>query len=277
MRARFDSILRFLRVLGMLVCLVCWLPAANDFAAEEPPAPAAQKSETFPKRTAEIRPPHAGHRFPNGDTWVYQVEWRIFDAGVATLRSEPAGREQRITASANTTGVVSQLYAVRDRFESFVDPQTFCSRQITKHTEEGYRRLETSLRFDSARRKSILEQKNLKTGATKKSEGETPACVTDVVSGIYYLRSLPLQVGEVYTFPVADGGKTVSASALVEDREEVQVPAGTFQTVRVGPAPEEPGQVWIWYTDDADRIPVQMRANLVWGTLTFRLERIEHR
>ena len=257
--------------------LICVLMASLHFHAQEPAQPPAPKREAAEKRVAEIRAPQPGHRLPNGESWVYQVEWRIFDAGVATLRSEPAGREHRITASANTTGVVSQLFAVRDRIESFVDPRSFCSRQITKHTEEGYRRQETSLRFDAARRKSVLEEKNLKTGVTKKSESDTPACVTDVVAGIYYLRSLPLVPGEIYTFPVSDGGKTVNASAIVEDREEIQVPAGTFQTLRVGPAPEEPAQVWIWYTDDANRIPVQMRARMVWGTLTFRMERIEHR
>lgn len=276
MRTRLN-ISPFQRARRAVVWLACLLMAWVYFGAQEPKPPAAGQEPAAAERVSEIRAPQSGHRFPNGETWGYQVEWRIFDAGVATLRTEAAGREQRITASANTTGVISQLYAVRDRFESFLDPRTFCSRQISKHTEEGYRRLETSLRFDAQRRKGVLEEKNLKTGATKKLESDTPACVTDVVSGIYYLRSLPLQVGETYTFPVSDGAKTVNVSVLVEDREEVQVPAGTFQTLRVGPAPEERGQVWIWYTDDANRIPVQMRARMLWGTLTFRLERIEHR
>ncbi len=258
-------------------------PAAPQEPAAEAPATAGSPHETAAEAPAtnepasEIRPPQHGHRFPNGETLVYQVDWRIFDAGVATLRTEAAGREQRVTASASSTGVVSLLYAVRDRFEAFLDPRTFCSRQIAKHTEEGYRRRETSIRFDAARRKSVLEEKNLKSGAVKKVENDTPACVTDVVSAIYYLRSLPLEPGDTYRFPLSDGGQTVDVRALVEDREEIQVPAGTFQTLRVGPAPEERGQVWIWYSDDASRLPVQMRARMVWGTLTFRLERIEQR
>ncbi len=257
------------------------LPAADE--AQEAAQPAAEVQEPAAAApVSEIRPPPPGHRFPNGENWVYQVEWRIFDAGVATLRTEPAGREQRVTASASSTGVVAQLFAVRDRFEAFLDPRTFCSRQITKHTEEGYRRRETSVRFDPARRKSALEEKNLKSGATKRLENDTQACVTDVVSGIYYLRSLPLEPGETYTFPVNDGGKTVNASAYVEEREEIQVPAGSFRTLRVGPGSTGDGvakdaQVWIWYSDDAQRIPVQMRARMLWGTLTFRLERIEQR
>ncbi len=253
-------------------------PAAPaETAPAEEPAPAPPAAPATDEPAAEIRPPRPGHRFPNGETLVYQVDWRIFDAGVATLRTEAAGREQRIAASATSTGVVSLLYAVRDRFEAFLDPRTFCSRQIAKHTEEGYRRRETSIRFDAARRKSVLEEKNLKSGALKKVENDTPACVTDVLSGIYYLRSLPLEPGDTYRFPLSDGGQTVEVRALVEDREEIQVPAGAFQTLRVGPAPTEPGQVWIWYSDDASRLPVQMRARMIWGTLTFRLERIEQR
>jgi tetratricopeptide (TPR) repeat protein len=31
------------------------------------------------------------------------------------------------------------------------------------------------------------------------------------------------------------------------------------------------GNIWIWYSDDERHLPVQMRARLFWGTITFRL------
>jgi hypothetical protein len=37
------------------------------------------------------------------------------------------------------------------------------------------------------------------------------------------------------------------------------------------------GEIWIWYTDDARHIPVQMRARLFWGTLTMRLSSIDQK
>jgi hypothetical protein len=66
----------------------------------------------------------------------------------------------------------------------------------------------------------------------------------------------------------------------VENREEVKTEAGIFKTIRVQPESDtgvlkSRGKVWVWYTDDAAHIPVQMRARLFWGTLTFRLNRIE--
>jgi len=31
------------------------------------------------------------------------------------------------------------------------------------------------------------------------------------------------------------------------------------------------GNIWIWYTDDARHLPVQIRARFFWGTITFHL------
>jgi hypothetical protein len=181
---------------------------------------------------------------------------------------------------ANSAGVVNALFRVQDRFEAFFDPATFCSQRVSRNTQEGPRSRQTELRFDYARKKSVLDEKNLKTGEQKHVENDLPACVSDVVSGFYYMASLPLQSGNSYTFPVNDGNKTTEVTAYVEGREQVKVPAGTFQTVRVraeaiSGALQGKGTVWAWFTDDANHTPVQMRSKLGWGTLLFRLQRIE--
>ena len=122
-------------------------------------------------------------------------------------------------------------------------------------------------------------EKNLKTGETKHVEHDLPGCATDVITGFYYLQSLPLQVGSSYEFPISDG-KTTIVRATVEKREQVKAPAGNFSAVLVtaqaisGPL-QGKGKVWVWYSDDASHIPVQMRAKLGWGTLLFRLQRID--
>jgi hypothetical protein len=72
----------------------------------------------------------------------------------------------------------------------------------------------------------------------------------------------------------------VDVTVTAEARETVTTPAGTYKTLRVSPQAtsgpvKDKGQIWIWYTDDATRIPVQMRARMFWGTLTFRLLRVE--
>jgi hypothetical protein len=229
---------------------------------------------------SRITSPQPPYSFPNGQTFSYDVEWRLLTAGTAILRLEAVGSEERATATADSNGVVSVLYPVHDRFEAVFDPKTVCSARISKHTEEGFRRLDTTILFNYARRRSVLQEKNLKTGASKQDENDIPGCVTDVVSGIFYLASRPLQVGQTYTFPLNNGGKTNDVRARVEGREDIKTAAGAFHTLRVQPeaasgGAKSKGHIWIWYSDDASHIPVQMRARLWWGTLTLRLTHVE--
>src|SRR5262249_16313613 len=151
---------------------------------------------------------------------------------------------------------------------------------ISKHLEEGSRKRRTELAFDYSHHKSVLDDKNLKTGDSKHIENDIPSCVTDVVSGFYYLASLPLEPGTSNTFVVSDGAKTIDVTAHVEARERLKVPAGSYQTIRVKAEPDS-GQmkrkttIIVWFSDDTNHVPVQMRSKLVWGTLMFRLQRLE--
>ncbi len=230
---------------------------------------------------ARVQAPPTGHRWPDHQTYVYDVEWRLWTAGTATLTMEPGPNgQQLVKGEANSQGFVSLLYTVRDRFESGFDPKTFCSTHVFKHSEEGLRKRETNIYFDYPRGKAVLDEKNLKSNEAKHAENEIPSCVSDVVTALYYVGTLPLQAGSNYTFPMNDGGKTQNVEVIVEAREQVKAPAGTFKAIRVQPTSattpaKQRGKIWIWYSDDEARIPVQMKAKMFWGTLTFRLKQIQ--
>jgi hypothetical protein len=86
--------------------------------------------------------------------------------------------------------------------------------------------------------------------------------------------------GGVYSFPLNDGGETITVTVRVEAREKIKTPAGTFDTIRVQPESakgllKNKGKIWIWYSDDAARVPVQARTRMSWGTLTIMLQRID--
>lgn len=256
-----------------------WQRAKNaDTTAPSPtPAPAAAQSTMV---APSITPPRPEYQFPIGQTYVYGGRWRVFDAGIATLRIEQAGRENRIVATADAAGTVSLLYHVHDRLESFFDPSTLCSHNTSRHIEEGFRRVESNITFDYKRGKSVLDHKNIKKKESKHEEHEIPGCVADMLSSIYYVASLPLLTGKTYSFPINDGGNTVTVEAHVEAREQVKTPAGIFNTIRVQPETStgvlrDKGKIWVWYSDDAARVPVQMRARMSWGTLNFSLLRID--
>lgn len=242
-------------------------------AQQSPPSASIRPSQ------AEITPPRPNYPFPDGHRYVYVAEWHLLTAGTGTVKMESAGNERRVTATAESQGAVNVIFPVHDRFEAHFDPRSFCSLSIQKHSEEGSHKRETTIHFDPARKKSVLDEKNLKTGETKHVENDLPGCATDIITGFYYLQSLPLQVGATYKFPISDG-KTAIVQATVEKREQVKTPAGNFPSVlvtaeAVNGSLHGKGKVWVWYSDDANHTPVQMRAKLGWGTLLFRLQRID--
>jgi len=58
------------------------------------------------------------------------------------------------------------------------------------------------------------------------------------------------------------------------------VPSGEFETLRVKAEPlsgamKAKGVLWVWFSDDERRVPVQMKSKLGYGTLMFKLQRIE--
>lgn len=248
--------------------------AAAPSAAQQTGAPTATVSAA-----ARIEPLRAGFNFPT-QTLRYEAEYRFWTAGVATLKVQRSGAQMHVLGTADSTGVVAMLFRVQDRFESYFDVTKLCSQSLNKHTEEGSHRRDTQIVFDYKAGKSILNETNLKTNQKKREEHDIPGCVTDVVSGILYVASLPLAMNATYTFPLNDGGKTVNVQAHVEAKEQVKTPAGTFNTIRVGPEGDygplkNRGRIWIWYTDDAQHLPVQMRARLFWGTLTVYLTAVD--
>lgn len=273
-----TSIARFFVVFAIL--LSCAVASDRNPPLQAAHTPSQPQSETRIGSASHIQPLRPGFQFPYGQTLRYDGEWRFWTAGVATLRIEQAGAQNHVTATADSSGVVALLYRVQDRLNSYFDAKTLCSNKLVKHSEEGSHFRETAITYDYGRGKAVLEERNLKDNQQKRTENDVPGCVTDVISGILYVASLPLQQGATYTFPLNDGGKTVTVQAHVEGKEQVKTPAGTFQTIRVGPEGDSgallknKGRIWIWYTDDDKHLPVQMRAKLFWGTLTIYLSGI---
>jgi hypothetical protein len=244
------------------------------------PEMAAQQASISAEPKATILPPGEAHRFPNNQILHYDAEWRLWKAGAGTLKIEQNGEFEHVVGTAEASGAVAVLYRVQDRLESYFDRRTACSERILKHSEEGLHKRETTLNFDPVRGKAVLDERNLRNGESKHQESDSPACVTDVLSGIYYIGAQHLEPGASFLFPVNDGGKNFAVTAYVEGREDVKTDAGTFHTLRVAVySNAEPlkgrGKVWIWYTDDASHLPVQMRSRLFWGTLTLRLTQLE--
>lgn len=194
--------------------------------------------------------------------------------GELTLSEESAElngqRVHRFELSAVSNDFLSKFFLVRDDIVSWVDPRTFRSLRFEKHTVEGKRVRDELTEFDYS------------SGVARQDGKVTPMgeATLDSLSSVYYLRMLPLEFGAPVELQVFSG-EVHTLRVDVQARERVVTPAGVFETIRV--EPKSSGQSLIgkgknlvlWLTDDARRIPVQIRSKLKVGTLLGRLKAIE--
>jgi hypothetical protein len=255
--------------------------SVNAFPGTLQTGPATQTS-------SQRHPPaKGGLAYPIGEKFTYVVSWKVFDAGIATLSLVDRFHVQnedlyRITATVRSTGIVSSLFKVVDFFESHMSVGELCSRGIVKNIQEGRRQRTTALSFDNKKRQARMEDIDLNRPELppRHSESPIPACVQDVVSAFYFVRSQDLKVGETLRFPINDGGKTYDVDVEVQAIESVKTSAGVFQAFRLEPKVfgglfRNKGRLFVWLTNDSEKTPVMLKARIAIGTITASLTKTE--
>lgn len=217
--------------------------------------------------------------FAAGESADFQISWNVFGAGTAhmTLAEVPGAPKPawRATVEAQSTGIVTRLYKVEDVYRSTFLAGTYCSEQLEKTIHEGNRHRDLRIDFDVPRRlASIRETDTTRNRVMRQQESPIPACAFDVLSGLYYVRSLQLEVGKPFQIPINDGSHTVLVDVEVQAKEEIKTPAGVFHTIRIEPQVfggtlfKKSGRMQIWLTDDDKHRLVQLRARLFFGNIT---------
>ena len=232
-------------------------------------------------------PPQTKLPFGPGEKLRYSVRWRLLQAGEAELsltQEGDSGSRWKATAKANSIGHVSNIYKVEDEYRATFHNPNFCSEGIHKTIHEGNRHREVTIQFDSQKKLALLRDRDI-TGATapKQDQFATPDCVYDILSAVYYVRTLTLEVGKSIEFPVNDGARTIRVRAEVQAEEEVQTEVGKFMAFRVEPDVfsgnlfKEKGRMFVWFSKDASRIPVQLKAQIGVGTIIATLAGVDRR
>jgi len=223
---------------------------------------------------------------PRRETLSYSIEWRLITAGKARL--EWAGAQGprpgwQINLRLESIGLVSKLFKVENDYSASLNQSlNILSSQLI--AREGSRQRDTRITFDyEARKASYLERDLVKNTTLASQEIDLPSATHDVVGGLYYLRTLTLEPGQSLQAPVSDGKKAVVAKIEAQQREEIKVPDGTYKTIRYeiflfdNVLYRRSGHLYVWLSDDARRLPVQIRARMAFtvGTITFLLEKHE--
>lgn len=251
----FLSRLRYLCALFLLSCATSLAPGQD--AAPKPP------------------------KFPFAEKLTYRIEWRLVTAGSVTIQlSRAGGSNWQMDMDIESAGLVSRLYRVSDKYKLIADPR-FCGMNSNLDAQEGKHHKITILNFDQQRNKVEYDDRDMIKNTSEKKSLDVPPCTYEIAGALASLRLAALQPGKWAAIPITDGKKFVYGKIEAQARETVNLNGKNYQTVRYeaflfdNVLYKRKGRLLIWMTDDASRIPVQLRFQLGFpvGTVMVELDK----
>jgi hypothetical protein len=164
------------------------------------------------------------------------------------------------------------LYRVNDVYESWMDAETLSSLRFVQELEEGGK--DTERRYEIYPERAVFVQTSKKPLKEEKSVSQP----LDDGSFLYFIRTIPLVVGQTYDFHRYFRPDRNPVRIRVLRKERVKVPAGTFDAIVVQPVIKtkgifsENGHAEVWLTDDDRHIMVQLKSKLSFGSLNLYLK-----
>jgi hypothetical protein len=246
-----------MRRMALVLCALAMPVAAQDSVVATPLQPAPRA--------------HAAVPFAAGERADYSVKYGPFSVGSGAMEvlgmDTIRGYQAWHTIFRIRGGVPG--FRVNDRMESWMDATTLASLRHRQELSEGSRERE--------RQFEIFPEKGTYTedGGDHKP---TVALPLDDGSFLYFLRTIPLEIGKEYSFDRYFRPDRNPVRIQVLRRETIHVPAGTFETVVIRPIINargvfsENGRAEVWLTDDPRRLMVQMKSHLKFGSLSLYLK-----
>lgn len=214
--------------------------------------------------------------FGVGEKLTYAVKWGPLRAGTAVMwvreivdvRGRPC---YHITSEAQSNAFFSLFYRVDDEVETWVDVETLVPLKHEKHLREGTYYQDEVIEFDHAARTATY------------SDGErvqfAPG-VQDILSALYYVRSLKFPPKGPIFVENQTNKKNYRLEVKPLRHEWVNAPAGTFDCTVIEPYLKttglfkQKGRLWIWLSNDENRLPTKMKSQIKVGSITAVLEEV---
>lgn len=205
-----------------------------------------------------------------GERLEYGVKFSLFNIGRAymevlgidTVRGEPCYHVQFVIHGH------TPFYSLNDSLQSWFGVNDLISRRFSQDTEENGRMRHRRYEIYPERRMWVRDDID---------SGRTVAEPLDEASFFFFARTLPLDLGQTYSYSRYYHEDRNPVTIQVLQRQNINVGAGRFATIAVQPIFKakgmfgQGGQAVIWFSDDAARIPVRFRSRLAVGTVEMSL------
>jgi hypothetical protein len=214
--------------------------------------------------------------FSVGERLTYNIRVGRLGRGsaVAEIKKVDTVRGKPVFHSIFTVNGSLLFFKVRDYYESWFDPHSMVSLQYRQDIDQGP--------YDRLRKYDIYPERGVYFDSVRAQEFPTSGLPLDDGSFLYFLRTIPLEVGKTYSFNRYFKPDRNPVILSVVRRERIAVPAGEFDAIVLQPRIKAKGifaedaHAEVWLSDDDRRIMLMLRTKLpTVGTATFQLRSIE--
>lgn len=219
--------------------------------------------------------------YGDGEWFKFRIHYGFMTAGYATLQVDDAtlkGKDvYHIKGEGVTTGMSKFFFKVEDYYESYVDKQTDMPYRFIRKIDEGGHTKDVEIDFDHSSGKALIYKRKLQT----KELVDFPKGAQDMVSAFYYLRNnldtKDIEEGDTINMDLFFDNESYKFRLKFLGREELDTEFGTIPTlkfrpyVQAGRVFKEKESLTVWVTDDANKMPVLIKADLAVGSLKASL------
>ena len=218
--------------------------------------------------------------FKVGEKLTFTIGYEFIPAGKTILRVEKIAtikgkKAYHISSRTKSHRLFDPFFKVRDEIDTYMDSSTFRSIKFRKKLREGRYSYDYTVEFDSDKMQAVsITSKGSRTF-------DIPDFTLDILSAMYYMRTLNLEVGKTQTVNVLDNDKLYPLDLKIIRKERVEVRAGLFDCLLVEPMLKSgglfknEGKISVWVTDDHRKIPVLIKSRAIIGSIVVELERVE--
>ena len=216
--------------------------------------------------------------FQSGEILNYKLRYGFITAAEATIKVTNSDLKFdnrptfRLSVDAHTSGTFDIFYKVRDRYDSYIDKETFTPYFYQENIRESSYRRQDKARFYQDGKKVVSNR-----GTFSTPTGQT----FDLVSAYYFARSLDiskLNIGDKFKINYFLQDEIADLEIAFEGRETVKTELGDIRCLKFSPS-IKPGRIfrkdsklYLWVTDDGNRVPVKAQVEILVGAVTMELK-----
>jgi len=220
--------------------------------------------------------------FGTGEYFKFRIHYGIVNAGYATLEIKDATinnkKVHHAVGKGYTTGMSKFFFKVEDLYESYFDKENGNPyRFVRKIDEGGYTKNQEGF-FNQAENRVLVKDYKRKSEKTIVVTDN----VQDIVSSFYFLRNHPnidkLKSGEAITIDMFFDDEITKFKLKYVGRQDITTKFGTVSTmvfkplVQTGRVFKEKESLTLWITDDDNKVPIRIKADLAVGSLKADLD-----